>query len=201
MTALSRSVGPQNITPDRQRPVVAAGRAHRTGLRVIAAVALCALAAVLASVTAPRLLGCQTMVIRSGSMGTAVPVGSVAVGCPRSAAQIRVGDVILLRDPARDGHLPVLHRVTSIQRHAGSQVVQTKGDANPHPDPHRRTLDDQVVVHRYAVPYAGYVLGYGSTPAGWLLLALSAAAALLPRSTGDAWRTMDRTRGGADPCQ
>jgi signal peptidase I len=125
--------------------------------------------AVLALVTVPNLLGYGTLVVKSGSMGRAVPVGSVVVGRRLDAADVRVGDVILVRRERDGGQVtPVLHRVVELERRAGQVVVRLKGDANPEPDSEQYVLRGRTMTPAYVVPGVGYAIGWVTHPVGWL---------------------------------
>ncbi|OUN17394.1 signal peptidase I [Gemmiger sp. An87] len=100
----------------------------------------------------PMLLGYKEMVVLSGSMEPAIPVGSLIYVKPVEAAELAVGDVCTYRLP--DGETFVTHRVVSID--ADAQTMVTQGDANEDPD-----LDIQFsqVYGRasFHLPYLGFV--------------------------------------------
>ena len=102
----------------------------------------------------PPLLGYQRYVVEGGSMGAAVPRGSIAYEEVVPAGEIRVGDVITYRPPG--SQRPITHRVAWIGR---GRVYRTKGDANASADPwvFRLAQPNQarVVFH---LPLAGYAL-------------------------------------------
>jgi signal peptidase I len=118
-------------------------------LRTLATAALLALAALM---LAPPLLGYQRYVIEGGSMGSALPRGSIAFEEVVPTGEIRRGDVITYRPPGASRL--VTHRIT----HAGP-VFRTKGDANTTPDPWTFTLPQgrqaRVAFH---LPLAGYAI-------------------------------------------
>ncbi len=157
------------------------GSAIRPGVRLLArmltALALAALVIALALVSAPRLVGDRPLVVLSGSMGAAAPVGSVAVTHPVPAGRVRLGDVIV-RTVGGPGTTPVLHRVVARQDREGRIVVTTKGDANPTADAEPVALDGPVLVMRYAVPGVGYLISLAKHPLGWLVLVLGLAVTI-----------------------
>ncbi|MDX6668395.1 MAG: hypothetical protein QOK04_1775 [Solirubrobacteraceae bacterium] len=130
---------------------------HR--IRTAAALtALAALAALGVLMLVPTLLGYQRYVIEGGSMGGALPRGSIAYEEVVPAQQLRVGDVITYRPPAATSLRT--HRLTWIGRTSNNQrLYRTKGDANPSTDRPAFTLPHptqaRVVMH---VPLAGYAL-------------------------------------------
>ena len=138
--------------------------------RGLVALALIVLALTLAIVAVPRILGYSALVVRGSSMGDAAPLGSVVIGRSVSPADVGVGDVILVR-AEMNGRVspPVLHRVVSLEHLDGELVVRTKGDANPSADPVRYVLDRETTSPLFVVPYVGYLVGFATTPAGWIL--------------------------------
>ncbi|MCZ2810946.1 hypothetical protein O2W15_05820 [Modestobacter sp. VKM Ac-2979] len=92
----------------------------------------------LASV-APTVVGWQTTVVLSGSMAPGVSSGDVAVVRPVPAAELAVGDVLLVDDPDSPGLLR-LHRLVAVE----DGGLRLQGDANPTPDPQ---LVDPSAVH------------------------------------------------------
>jgi signal peptidase len=81
----------------------------------------------------PRFLPFQTLIVESGSMTPALPVGSVAIYRHETAAQVKVGQVILFAKPSEPTVI-VSHRVYAIKDGARGSYFETKGDANPAPD-------------------------------------------------------------------
>jgi signal peptidase I len=127
-------------------------------LKLLAIAGLTIMFAIAVLILVPPLLGYQRYVITGGSMGGALPRGSIAYDEVVPTEHIRVGDVITYRPPNSDRLLT--HRVVWIgrQRH-GVRVYRTRGDANGTPDPRAVLLPNdgqaRVVFH---VPLAGYVL-------------------------------------------
>jgi signal peptidase I len=101
---------------------------------------------------APSLLGLHRYVITSGSMGRAIPAGSIVLDRDVASAAVRRGDIITFVPP---GHArAITHRVAAADRH----VLATRGDANRTNDPwtlSRAGTVRRVVAH---VPYAGYAV-------------------------------------------
>jgi signal peptidase len=128
--------------------------------RFLTAAALTALAALGALMLVPTLLGFQRYVIEGGSMGGALPRGSIAYEEVVPTEKIRVGDVITYRPPGAPANERRTHRVAWIGlTNSGERLYRTRGDANHAPDrptftlPHRTQA--RVVMH---VPLAGYAL-------------------------------------------
>jgi signal peptidase len=184
-------VGRRRIPPGfRGRHVRPAGPAARSVSQLATGVLLAALVAGLVMLAAPRVVGGQALIVTSGSMGSAVPVGSVVLVRPAPAAAVRVGDVLLMRE-GTDG-TPVLHRVVERTVVNGRISVRTKGDANPAPDPNPYRLGATAYLAATDVPGLGYAIAALRSPPGLLglagLLVLAAGQALRARRTRRATR-------------
>jgi signal peptidase len=110
-------------------------------------------------VLVPALLGYQRYVITSGSMTGSYDRGSLVFDRVVPTRDLRVGDVVTFRPPGRVDL--VTHRIVALRRIEGSQVLRTKGDANPVPDAWgaftlHGTEQARVAFH---VPYVGFALG------------------------------------------
>lgn len=126
--------------------------------RLLGPAALLALLGLAAIMLVPALLGYQRYVIEGGSMGGAVPRGSIAYEEVVPPGRIRVGDVITYRPPG--ARRLVTHRVAWIGHdQRGARLYRTRGDANAGADPWTFRLAEagqaRVVFH---VPVAGYLL-------------------------------------------
>jgi signal peptidase len=136
------------------------------------------LVAVVASVGA-RLFGYSPYVMYGGSMGSAVPMGSVTFIENVRAESLKVGDVIVFRPPsAGESRQPVMHRIVSIEDVDGQWVVRTKGDANESADPWQLRLTGEGGKMAFVVPYVGYLLWFFQTRIGWVFVALPLLAYL-----------------------
>lgn len=112
-------------------------------------------------IAAPILAGYRPVVVLSGSMEPAFPVGSVIYYKKASFEQIQEGDSITFH-AGEDGSL-VTHRV--VEKQELSRDFITKGDANETADPVPVSYDR--VAGRTAdmcIPYAGYFVAYGRKP-------------------------------------
>jgi signal peptidase len=166
-----------------RRPGRTRGRAAFRHLRGIVywlavAIASVVLAAVVASVGA-RLFGYSPYVMYGGSMGSAVPMGSVTFIENVGAESLKVGNVIVFRPPSTGkSRQSVMHRIVSIEDVDGQRVVKTKGDANESPDPWQLRLTGEGGRLAFVVPYLGYVLWFFQTRIGWAFVALPLLAYL-----------------------
>ena len=132
---------------------------------------------------APRLLGYSSVVVYGGSMADSVPVGSIAVTETVRPEDVSVGDVIVFHPPTTltnlsTNPLPLMHRVVSVREEEGQRVFQTKGDANPTPDPTEVALQGTGSRVVYTVPYIGYLVNFAGTRLGWVLLLMLPATYL-----------------------
>lgn len=95
--------------------------------------------------------GVQFSRVLSPSMAPGMPVGSVAVTAHVPTDSLKVGQVAILRTPGENALY--IHRIISMQVSPQGLVIQTKGDANPSPDPWTVTLpSEQVDVLVFVLP-------------------------------------------------
>jgi len=109
---------------------------RRLPLPVFAVLMLLAVALLLAGPMAWRASGGRWAVVETGSMGTAVPVGSLIVIKPRPVEALEVGDIVTYRPP--NLHSMYTHRVVRIE---ASGALRVQGDANGTADPWPVTQD------------------------------------------------------------
>ncbi len=99
------------------------------GLLLAAIVGVVAIAAV---TVAGQVLGGRALVLAGGSMEPSMPRGSYVLSLPVPADQYQIGDVVTVAAP---GLTPYTHRITRLVQLPGGLHVETKGDANPAPEP------------------------------------------------------------------
>ncbi len=131
------------------------------------------------------LFGFRAYVIYGGSMGSALPAGSVGITETVDSKTLKEGDIVAIRKAGRA--LPVLHRITDMESVGGTTVYTTKGDSNSSPDPAPVTLEgsgDRVV---FAIPYLGYLVHFARGALGRLLLILIPSLLLLGVLLGQVW--------------
>ena len=156
------------------------GGALATGLLGLTVLAL-------SSLVLAQLVGYRSMIVRSGSMGESIPVGSLVLTEGVPAAAVDVGDVaVVTPDGSTDARL---HRVIEVEREDGRVRVATQGDANTVTDSGRTTLGSRTQVPVLSVPLVGYVLSGAGSRAGLLAAATAAAAILGCWSLRALWRT------------
>lgn len=131
---------------------------------------LVGLLAAFAAMPVARLLGYGVLVVRGGSMGKALPSGSLVFTKPQAAEEVRPGDVIVIRETTEGVQArPKLHRVVSLQVEGDRILVRTKGDANAAADPNLYVVPDRVAAASRSLPYLGFLVGAVTTPLGWVL--------------------------------
>jgi signal peptidase len=155
-----------------------------------AALGLLALLAIAGLMLLPPVLGYQRYVIEGGSMGRALPRGSIAYEEVVPAARIGRGDVITYRPPGRPTGR-VTHRVVWVGRGpSGARIYRTRGDMNRAPDPWTFSLagrtQARVVFH---LPLAGYAVAALSVRAVRMLVLGLPALAIAAGAFRRAWRS------------
>jgi len=125
----------------------------------------------------PALLGFERYVITGGSMGEALPRGSIAYEERVPVDRLRPGDVITYTPPGRSSR--VTHRIVAI---GPGGRLRTKGDANRVADPWRFKLDGaEQAVLRFHVPLAGYA--FAALSVRWVRMLVLGLPALLVAAT------------------
>lgn len=109
-------------------------------------------------VAGPIVLGFKPVVVLTGSMEPAYPVGSVIYYKQAAYEDIKVGDAITYQI-TDDAKSVVTHRV--VQKEQGTQAFITKGDANATPDvnpiPYKNVRGKVIPYH---LPVVGYFVQY-----------------------------------------
>jgi len=122
-----------------------------------------------------RIFGLEGLVVQSGSMEPAYPVGSLVYVKETDPSGLEVGDVITFRSA---GEVLCTHRIAEVLEENGSRCFITKGDNNDAADSNPvlpRNLVGKVV---WMIPGLGYFAAYIQNPPG-LYIAVCAAAVLL----------------------
>ena len=183
----ARAPGASGRVPARPRPPL------RRAASIVVSLLLAAVATgiVLASISSrlspggqPTVLGHPTFAVLSGSMGSTIRTGDLAVDDRLSrtrARDLHAGQIITFRSAGAGSRL-FTHRIVVVRRSLDNTVSYvTRGDANDSAD---ATLVDsgQVVgLYRFRVPYGGYALDRLHHPAGALLIVLAAALLVVGR--------------------
>jgi signal peptidase I len=149
---------------------------RRLGGKLLTALCVAALIAVVALVLVPGLLGLQRFVITGGSMTGTIPKGAVIYSKVVPASSLKVGDIITFAPPGYGE--AVTHRIVAVEAGPdGKTAFTTKGDFNEAADPWNPiTLNEpQQARYVFQVPLLGYVLAaLGARSARIVLIALPA---------------------------
>lgn len=106
-------------------------------------------------------LNITLIMFKTGSMSPTIPTGSLAIVQDKSAADVRVGEVITVDRPSQ---LPVTHRVTSIEpTTAGHYSIRMKGDANDAEDSQSYEVREVRKV-LWSAPGLGYIVAKAQNP-------------------------------------
>jgi len=108
----------------------------------------------------------------TGSMETAIPVGSVVLIKPVDPETLKIGDVICftLSEPTT-----ITHRIFSIT----DEGFITKGDANEDPDQWTVKKENVIGIVVLTIPYIGYIGYFVKTPIGFTLLIIIPASLII----------------------
>lgn len=143
------------------------------GVRIGVGLLVSGVCALLLASIVPAAFGWRSTVVLSGSMEPRIAPGDVVASSPVVLGELVPGEVVLVRDPARVGHL-LMHRFVRLD--AEGRLV-TQGDANLVPDPTPVPTANVLGLPRVRIPWVGL-------PALWLTTGqqgrtLSAGLALL----------------------
>lgn len=118
----------------------------------------------------PKIFGRYMYIVLSGSMAPEFDTGSVIFVDPKAPEQVQVGDVITFT-VLDDASSLTTHRVVEIDK-TDAQNIQfiTKGDANEVTDPSPVSGDRLVGTLSFSIPYLGYLMNFGQTKKGMLIL-------------------------------
>lgn len=117
----------------------------------------------------PRIAGYHMYIVLSGSMAPAFDAGSMVFVKPVEPEEIKEGDIITYRGLG-DSSFLTTHRVVEIMGSGQDLEFVTKGDANDVNDPNPVPGENLVGRVALTVPYMGYLMTFGQTKQGMLLL-------------------------------
>ncbi len=120
-------------------------------------------------------LGYRLVIVTGPSMAPGIPLGAVVVERSADARPPMVGDVVTMRMP---NGVAITHRVVRIAEGAGSQYLETRGDANAASDPTVVPMTSVTGVVELAIPVVGFALAFLTLPTGVLSVVLMLAALL-----------------------
>jgi len=113
--------------------------------------------------------------VLSGSMNPEIKKGSVVVVKP--VDDYKIGDIITFGESKQKD--PTTHRIEEIKVVGGIPVYITKGDANNAPDRKEISKKDIIGKVLFDIPYFGYIVNFAQKPAGFLLLIITPAIAVV----------------------
>jgi signal peptidase I len=138
-------------------------------LRIIAnAVLVVCVAALLAVLVAPRLMGLTLEPVLSGSMEPTIRTGALIAIGKSNPEMVQVGDIIGFHVQGMD--TPVCHRVIEVIRDGSLAGFRTKGDANEDPDSWVVKPADLIGTVYFNISWLGTVAKFVKTPQGFFLL-------------------------------
>jgi signal peptidase len=112
----------------------------------------------------PAFTGGTAFVVGGPSMEPTIPIGSVVLAEPVTAAALRTGDVVSLQvGPSR---AIFTHRIIQTVTRPDGLYLRTKGDGNQDPDPSLVPASDVIGRVEHHLPWAGYGIALLSTPVG-----------------------------------
>lgn len=141
---------------------------------VLAAIAIVALFLIFSVI--PIRGGYKTLVVLSGSMESAIKMGSVVAVKP--ADEYKVGDVITFGEKTKT-KTPTTHRIYEIKEAGGIKSYITKGDANNAPD--QKPVSENEIIGKvlFSAPYIGYAVNAAQKPIGFLLIIVIPAVIII----------------------
>ncbi|HZK24342.1 MAG TPA: signal peptidase I [Oscillospiraceae bacterium] len=117
----------------------------------------------------PQLAGYQMYIVLGGSMSPTFEMGSLAFLKPIAAQDVVAGDIITYSSPFDAASLTT-HRVMEIHDDNGQLYFTTRGDANDVNDLVPALAANVVGKVVFALPYLGYVLHFGRSKLGLIML-------------------------------
>lgn len=187
----------ENTLPAAERP--SGGRLTRPLVNVILAISVLLALVMSASAALPVLFGLKDMIVVGGSMEPAVSVGDLAMIKPVFPESIQAGDLITFRAPGASGM--TTHRVVASKEIEGTTYFQTKGDANATADPNLVPADAVYGKLTLVEPKVGYLLLFGTTFWGKLMMIMLPLSLVLAVEIWDLLWTGKRRRPGQAPEQ
>jgi signal peptidase len=120
-------------------------------------------------------------------MEPAIGTGSAVLVQPVPVSSLQVGDVITYDRP-EGPQTAVTHRIVEKVEGGAAPTFRTKGDANNVPDPYTVTFRNTGWKVVAALPYAGYLINWLSTPGVRAVLIGAPALFLTASFVRDIWR-------------
>ena len=132
----------------------------------------------------------KLLIVQSGSMEPAIPVGALVITLPTQS--YFPGDIVTFRPTgsAEKSEQFITHRIESLSGERFGLTYVTKGDANKTADP--GNVDQEQIVGKVlvTVPFIGYLLNTVKTPQGFILLVIVPATIVIYEETKKLWQSI-----------
>ncbi len=125
-----------------------------------------------------RAFGSPLYVVSSGSMVPTLKVGDVVAIEPTPFEDVKVGDIIVFREPGFPEKV-IVHRVIEIVDADGERAFITKGDHNLYRDPWIVKKADYIGKVAFSIPYAGGLSIFLQPPINYVIIAVIIALMLI----------------------
>jgi signal peptidase len=145
----------------------------------------------------PMIAGHHMYIVLSGSMSPAFDTGSVIFVEPMEPEDIREGDIITYRGLG-DSSLLTTHRVMGIEGSGQALEFITKGDANDVNDPYPIPGENLVGRVVMSVPYLGFLMGFGQSKQGLLVLVVIPGVLLIINESFKLYKSISKMREEKD---
>lgn len=111
--------------------------------------------------------------VTSGSMGQAVPIGSLAFVRPQT--NYSLGDIITFKENSYTD--PITHRIAKVLK--DEELYITKGDLNNNPDQSKIKNPQIFGKFLFCLPILGYPVAYANTLLGLIILVIIPATIII----------------------
>lgn len=134
---------------------------------LISSVVICIFAFLIMMIYIPKALGYRSFYIRTGSMESSIPQGSLVLTKKIKFSEVQVGDVITFTNDTKSDYFT--HRVVEID--TDNQMLVTKGDANDQNDPYPTSFYFAAGKVEFSIPLVGYLAAFLNSTAGKIVTA------------------------------
>ena len=132
---------------------------------VLLALILTVLGSLIVARIVPAITGGPTFVVGGGSMEPTIPIGSVIIDVPATPDDVHVGNIVSIKVGTQQAVFT--HRIVrTVVRDDGTLWIETRGDANEHPDP--SIIPATAIIGKAStwIPLLGYPVQIMSSLAG-----------------------------------
>lgn len=160
-------------------------------IKIIAVIIIVALAGLIFLTLAPESGGYKALVVTSGSMEPALPVGSLVL--VKKSDSLIAGDIITFRLGDDPKNL-VTHRIVEILEINDQTMYRTKGDAVIEPDIELVVSSRVVGKVSGRIPVIGYPVVFAKTQMGVLILIVIPAVIIVYEEFKSIWKEIKKIR-------